>query len=126
MVADKAVDSTKENHENLDVLSSTRAVIKTALEKLGYSDEVFELMKDPLRMMTVRIPVRMDDGKVKVFTGYRAQHNDAVGPTKGGIRFHPDVTEKEVKALSIWMTLKAGIVDLPYGGAKGGIICDPR
>jgi len=79
-----------------------------------------------LRMMTVRIPVRMDDGKVKVFTGYRAQHNDAVGPTKGGIRFHPDVTEKEVKALSIWMTLKAGIVDLPYGGAKGGIICDPR
>jgi glutamate dehydrogenase len=77
-------------------------------------------------MMTVRIPVRMDDGKVKVFTGYRAQHNDAVGPTKGGIRFHPDVTEKEVKALSIWMTLKAGIVDLPYGGAKGGIICDPR
>lgn len=126
MVADKAVNSTKENHENLDVLSSTRAVIKSALEKLGYSDEVFELLKDPMRMMTVRIPVRMDDGKVKVFTGYRAQHNDAVGPTKGGIRFHPAVTEKEVKALSIWMTLKAGIVDLPYGGAKGGIICDPR
>ena len=126
MVADKAVDSTKENHENLDVLSSTRAVIKTALDKLGYSDEVYELLKTPLRMMTVRIPVRMDDGKIKVFTGYRAQHNDAVGPTKGGIRFHPDVTEKEVSALSIWMTLKAGIVDLPYGGAKGGIICDPR
>ncbi len=126
MVADRAVNSTKENHENLDVLSSTRAVIKTALEKLGYSDEVYELLKDPLRMMTVRIPVRMDDGKVKVFTGYRAQHNDAVGPTKGGIRFHPSVTEKEVKALSLWMTLKAGIVDLPYGGAKGGIICDPR
>jgi glutamate dehydrogenase len=77
-------------------------------------------------MMTVRIPVRMDDGSVKVFTGYRAQHNDAVGPTKGGVRFHPNVTEKEVKALSIWMTLKAGIVDLPYGGGKGGIICDPR
>lgn len=126
MVADKAVDSTEENHENLDVLDSTRTVIKTALEKLGYSDEVYELLKDPLRMMSVRIPVRMDDGKVKVFTGYRAQHNDAVGPTKGGIRFHPDVTAKEVKALSIWMSLKAGIVDLPYGGAKGGIICDPR
>ncbi|MCM3738839.1 Glu/Leu/Phe/Val dehydrogenase [Oceanobacillus luteolus] len=126
MVTDKAVDSTEENHENLDVLDSTRTVIKTALEKLGYSDEVYELLKDPLRMMSVRIPVRMDDGKVKVFTGYRAQHNDAVGPTKGGIRFHPDVTAKEVKALSIWMSLKAGIVDLPYGGAKGGIICDPR
>lgn len=63
MVADKAVDSTEENHENLDVLTSTRTVIKTALEKLGYSNEVYELLKDPLRMMTVRIPVRMDDGK---------------------------------------------------------------
>lgn len=126
MVADKAADSTKENHENLDVLNSTRKVVKTALEKLGYSDEVYQLLKEPLRMMSVRIPVRMDHGKVEVFTGYRAQHNDAVGPTKGGIRFHPDVTEREVKALSIWMSLKAGIVDLPYGGAKGGIICDPR
>ncbi|WP_420855381.1 Glu/Leu/Phe/Val family dehydrogenase [Virgibacillus indicus] len=110
----------------MDVLSSTRTVVKNALEKLGYPDEVFELLKDPLRMMTVRIPVRMDDGSIKVFTGYRAQHNDAVGPTKGGVRFHPGVTEKEVKALSIWMSLKAGIVDLPYGGGKGGIICDPR
>ncbi|MFC4557408.1 Glu/Leu/Phe/Val dehydrogenase [Virgibacillus kekensis] len=110
----------------MDVLSSTRTVVKNALEKLGYPDEVFELLKEPVRMMTVRIPVRMDDGSIKVFTGYRAQHNDAVGPTKGGIRFHPDVTEKEVKALSIWMSLKAGIVDLPYGGGKGGIVCDPR
>ncbi len=126
MVAEKAASSTKANQENLDVLASTRAVIKTALEKLGYPEEVYELLKDPLRMLTVRIPVRMDDGSVKVFTGYRAQHNDAVGPTKGGIRFHPDVTENEIKALSIWMSLKAGIVDLPYGGAKGGIVCDPR
>ncbi|MBM7598339.1 glutamate dehydrogenase [Virgibacillus halotolerans] len=126
MVADKAADSTKENNEKMDVLASTRTVVKTALEKLGYPDEVFELLKEPLRMLTVRIPVRMDDGSIKVFTGYRAQHNDAVGPTKGGVRFHPDVTEKEVKALSIWMSLKAGIVDLPYGGGKGGIICDPR
>jgi len=125
MVADKAA-STEETQENMDVLSSTRTIVKNALEKLGYPDEVYELLKEPLRMMTVRIPVRMDDGSIKVFTGYRAQHNDAVGPTKGGIRFHPDVTETEVKALSIWMSLKAGIVDLPYGGAKGGIICDPR
>ncbi|CDQ39781.1 glutamate dehydrogenase [Virgibacillus kapii] len=126
MVADNAADSTKETNKKMDVLSSTRTVVKTALEKLGYPDEVFELLKDPIRMMTVRIPVRMDDGSIKVFTGYRAQHNDAVGPTKGGVRFHPDVTETEVKALSIWMSLKAGIVDLPYGGGKGGIICDPR
>ncbi|WP_449353890.1 Glu/Leu/Phe/Val family dehydrogenase [Virgibacillus natechei] len=126
MVAEKAADSAKEDDKNMEILSSTRTVVKTALEKLGYPDEVFELLKDPIRMMTVRIPVRMDDGSIKVFTGYRAQHNDAVGPTKGGVRFHPDVTETEVKALSIWMSLKAGIVDLPYGGGKGGIICDPR
>lgn len=112
--------------EKLDVLESTQTVIKEALEKLGYPDEVYELLKEPIRMMTVRIPIRMDDGSIKIFTGYRAQHNDAVGPTKGGVRFHPDVTETEVKALSIWMSLKAGIVDLPYGGGKGGIICDPR
>ncbi|AXI09365.1 glutamate dehydrogenase [Oceanobacillus zhaokaii] len=126
MVADKAVDSADKTQENMDVLTSTRAVIKKALEKLGYPDELYELLKEPLRMMAVRIPVRMDDGAIKVFTGYRAQHNDAVGPTKGGIRFHPDVTADEIKALSIWMSLKSGIVDLPYGGAKGGIICDPR
>jgi glutamate dehydrogenase len=126
MVADKAADTTKESDNQMDVLSSTQTVVKNALEKLGYPDEVYELLKEPLRMMTVRIPVRMDDGSTKIFTGYRAQHNDAVGPTKGGIRFHPDVTEREVKALSIWMSLKAGIVDLPYGGGKGGIICDPR
>lgn len=126
MVADKAADSTKEQSNKNNVLTSTRTVVKTALEKLGYPDEVFELLKEPIRMLTVRIPVRMDDGSMKIFTGYRAQHNDAVGPTKGGIRFHPDVTETEVKALSIWMSLKAGIVDLPYGGGKGGIVCDPR
>ncbi len=125
MVADKG----KENHQasdKHDVLKSTQTVIQLALDKLGYSEEVFELLKEPIRMLTVKIPVRMDDGKVRVFTGYRAQHNDAVGPTKGGIRFHPNVSEKEVKALSIWMSLKCGIVDLPYGGGKGGIICDPR
>ncbi|WP_156289253.1 Glu/Leu/Phe/Val family dehydrogenase [Oceanobacillus salinisoli] len=126
MVAEQAANSANINQENMDVLVSTRAVIKTALEKLGYPEEVYDLLRDPMRMMTVRIPVRMDDGSIKVFTGYRAQHNDAVGPTKGGIRFHPKVTENEIKALSIWMSLKAGIVDLPYGGAKGGIVCDPR
>lgn len=118
--------NSKEQKENLNLLTSTQTVIRNALNKLGYPEQVYELLKEPLRLLTVRIPVRMDDGSVKVFTGYRAQHNDAVGPTKGGVRFHPDVTEDEVKALSIWMSLKAGIVDLPYGGGKGGIICDPR
>ena len=125
MVAEKDAASNNPEDKN-DVLKSTQTVIQLALEKLGYSEEVYELLKEPVRMLTVKIPVRMDDGKIKVFTGYRAQHNDAVGPTKGGIRFHPHVTEKEVKALSIWMSLKCGIVDLPYGGGKGGIICDPR
>ncbi|WP_203334417.1 Glu/Leu/Phe/Val family dehydrogenase [Planococcus beigongshangi] len=112
--------------ENLNLLTSTQEVIKTALEKLGYEESMYELLKEPMRMMEVRIPVRMDDGVTKVFTGFRAQHNDAVGPTKGGVRFHPDVNRDEVIALSMWMTLKCGIVDLPYGGGKGGIICDPR
>jgi glutamate dehydrogenase len=117
---------TEKKQESLNLLTSTQTVIKEALEKLGYQESMYELLKEPMRVLTVRIPVRMDNGEVKVFTGYRAQHNDAVGPTKGGIRFHPEVTEDEVKALSIWMSLKAGIVDLPYGGGKGGIICDPR
>ncbi|WP_019243750.1 MULTISPECIES: Glu/Leu/Phe/Val family dehydrogenase [Bacillus] len=112
--------------ESLSLLTSTQVVIREALSKLGFSDEVYELLKEPLRMLTVRMPVKMDDGSVKVFTGYRAQHNDAIGPTKGGVRFHPEVNEEEVKALSMWMSLKCGIVDLPYGGGKGGIICDPR
>ncbi|MEE3953952.1 Glu/Leu/Phe/Val dehydrogenase [Peribacillus frigoritolerans] len=116
----------KEEKETVSLLDSTQVVIKEALNKLGYSEEVFELLKEPLRMLTVRIPIKMDDNSTKIFTGYRAQHNDAVGPTKGGIRFHPEVDEEEVKALSMWMSLKCGIVNLPYGGGKGGIICDPR
>ncbi|HLG27003.1 MAG TPA: Glu/Leu/Phe/Val dehydrogenase [Paenisporosarcina sp.] len=112
--------------ENLNLFTSTQDVIQDALNKLGYDEGMFELLKEPLRMLEVRIPIKMDDGKVKVFTGFRSQHNDAVGPTKGGVRFHPEVSEDEMKALSMWMTLKCGIVDLPYGGAKGGIICDPR
>lgn len=112
--------------ENLSLLTSTQEVIKEALTKLGYDEQMYELLKEPLKMLTVRIPVRMDDGKVKVFTGYRAQHNDAVGPSKGGIRFHPKVDAVEVQALAMWMSIKCGIVDLPYGGGKGGIVCDPR
>lgn len=112
--------------ENTNLVTSTQKVIHEALDKLGYDEGMFDLLKEPIRMTEVRIPIRMDDGKVKVFTGYRAQHNDAVGPTKGGVRFHPGVTDDEVRALAMWMTMKAGIVDLPYGGGKGGIICDPR
>src|SRR5690625_1475897 len=127
MVADQSGRQKQtEERETTDLLQSTRTVLKDALDRLGYPEEVYDLLKDSLRMIKVRIPVKMDDGSVKVFTGFRAQHNDAVGPTKGGVRFHPDVTEDEVNALAIWMSLRAGIVDLPLGGGKGGIICDTR
>ncbi|MFD0693873.1 Glu/Leu/Phe/Val dehydrogenase [Paenibacillus sp. GCM10027628] len=112
--------------ENMNVFDRTQQVIKKALEHMGYEEPFYELLKEPLRLLTVRIPLRMDDGSIKIYTGYRAHHNDAVGPTKGGIRFHPEVTEEEVKALSMWMSIKCGLTDLPYGGGKGGIRCDPR
>lgn len=112
--------------ENFKLLTSTQEIIKEALQKLGYDKGMYELLKEPLRTVEIRIPVRMDDGKVQVFTGFRAQHNDAVGPSKGGIRLHPHVTVEDVKALSMWMTLKAGVMNLPYGGGKGAIVCDPR
>jgi glutamate dehydrogenase len=92
----KDVQADKEK-ESLNLFQSTQTIIKEALNKLGYSEEFFELLKEPVRMLTVRIPIQMDDGSVKVFTGYRSQHNDAVGPTKGGVRFHPEVSEDEVK-----------------------------
>lgn len=120
------VGEKKKSGEQLNVLQRTQKIIHTALEKMNYNQEVYDLLKEPLRLLTVRIPIRMDDGSIKVFTGYRAQHNDAVGPTKGGIRFHQNVTEEEVKALSMWMSIKCGITNLPYGGGKGGIQCDPR
>lgn len=125
VINEMAKEQEKEK-ESLNLYYSTQTVIQEALSKLGYNKEMYELLKEPIRLLTVRIPVRMDDGTVKIFTGYRSQHNDAVGPTKGGVRFHPDVDEAEVKALSIWMSLKCGITNLPYGGGKGGIICDPR
>ncbi|WP_144554636.1 Glu/Leu/Phe/Val dehydrogenase [Bacillus sp. X1(2014)] len=112
--------------EKLDLLTSTQIVIHDALKKMGYNEEMFELLKEPLRMSDVRIPVRMDDGSTKIFNGYRAQHNDAIGPTMGGVRFHPKVTATEVKALSMWMSLKCGIADLPFGGGKGAVLCNPR
>src|SRR6187399_1047429 len=82
-------------------------------------------LKFPKRSMTVALPIRLDDGSIKVFSGYRVQHHLTLGPTKGGLRYHPEVTLGEVAALAMWMSWKCALTSLPYGGAKGGITCDP-
>jgi len=87
---------------------------------------IFDMLRVPQRVLSVQVPVRMDDGSVKVFQGYRSQHCNALGPWKGGIRYHPGVTLDEVKALSMWMTWKCAVVGIPLGGGKGGITCDPK
>lgn len=109
-----------------DVLLNAQLQVKQACEKLGLEDHIYELLKEPQRVLEVSIPVKMDDGSYKVFKGYRSQHNNAMGPYKGGIRFHPNVDMHEVKALSIWMTFKGGVMGVPYGGGKGGITVDPK
>ena len=109
-----------------DVLLNAQLQVKQACEKLGLEDHIYELLKEPQRVLEVSIPVKMDDGTYKVFKGYRSQHNNAMGPYKGGIRFHPNVDMHEVKALSIWMTFKGGVMGVPYGGGKGGVTVDPK
>ena len=95
-------------------------------EKLGLDQATRELLRNPLREYHFLVPVRMDDGSYKVFKGFRVQHNDARGPCKGGIRFHPHETVDTVRALAMWMTWKCAVVDIPLGGGKGGVICDPH
>lgn len=100
--------------------------IKRACEQLNLEPAVYDILKQPERLIEVAIPVRMDDGTVRVFQGWRSQHCTALGPAKGGLRFHPDTNVDEVKALSMWMTFKCSVVGLPYGGGKGGIRCNPK
>lgn len=113
-------------NENMNPLVAAQSRVKVACDKLGLPADVYEILKNPQRTLEVSIPVRMDDGSIRVFTGYRAQHNTAIGPSKGGVRFHPMVTKDEVSALSIWMTFKCAVTGIPYGGGKGGIIVDPK
>lgn len=93
---------------------------------IGLDEAIHLYLRQPKRVLEVSVPVRMDGGRVRMFTGYRVQHNMSRGPGKGGIRFHPDVTLDEVKALAMWMTWKCALVNIPFGGAKGGVICDPK
>ncbi len=99
---------------------------EAAAEALHLSEDLREVLRQPKRELTVNFPVRLDSGRIKTFTGYRVQHNVNRGPAKGGIRYGPEVTLDEVKALAMWMTWKCAVVGIPYGGAKGGVICDPK
>jgi glutamate dehydrogenase (NAD(P)+) len=97
-----------------------------AADKLHLEDDLRQILRTCKRELTVNFPVRMDDGSIRVFQGYRVQHSLARGPAKGGVRYHPDVDLDEVRALAMWMTWKCAVVGLPYGGAKGGVACDPK
>src|ERR671924_1206188 len=113
--------------------ASTINPFEVALKQLDEAAKLIKLDKglhqvlaSPKRVLTVSLPVKMDKGEIRVFTGYRSQHNDARGPYKGGIRFHPQVTIDEVKALSMWMTWKCAVAGIPFGGAKGGVTVNPK
>ncbi|HEY6444258.1 MAG TPA: Glu/Leu/Phe/Val dehydrogenase [Candidatus Acidoferrales bacterium] len=112
-------------HGELNVYESAEARFEIAAEKLGLEQGVYRYMKYPEREITVYIPVALDNGQIEVFTGYRVLHSSVRGPGKGGIRFSPEVSLDEVRALAAWMTWKCAVVDIPFGGAKGGVICDP-
>ena len=112
--------------ETLNPFEIARKQVKTACDRLNADPAVYEILKNPQRALEVSFPVKLDNGTVKTFTGYRSQHNNAVGPYKGGVRFHPNVNFDEVKALSIWMTIKCCVAGIPYGGGKGGVTLDPR
>ena len=120
VAVDHAVD------QELNPWLSAEARFNEAASRLQLDEGIQKVLRTPAREITVAIPVQLDDGRLEVFTGYRVQHSIARGPGKGGVRFAPDVTLDEVRALASWMTWKCAVVNIPLGGAKGGVICDPR
>src|ERR1700740_3567587 len=112
--------------DELNVYQSAEARFEIAAQKLNLEDGLYRYLKYPSKEITVYIPVPLDNGKLEVFTGYRVLHSTIRGPGKGGIRFAPDVSLDEVRALAAWMTWKCAVVNIPFGGAKGGVICDPH
>src|SRR5208337_2462871 len=112
--------------EEMNVYQNAEARFEEAANRLGLEQGVYRYLKYPDKEITLYIPVGMDNGQLEVFTGYRVLHSQVRGPGKGGIRFAPDVSIDEVRALAAWMTWKCAVVDIPFGGAKGGIVCDPR
>src|SRR5579871_5041591 len=111
--------------DELNPRESADARFDEAAEKLGLDEGIQKVLRSPSREVIVHIPVALDDGRLEVFTGYRVQHSIARGPAKGGIRYAPDVTLDEVRALASWMTWKCAVTNIPFGGGKGGVICDP-
>jgi len=105
---------------------SAAARFDEAADRLGLDEGLCKVLRTAALELTVHIPVQLDDGRLEVFTGYRVQHSIARGPSKGGVRFAPDVTLDEVRALAAWMTWKCAVVNIPFGGGKGGVICDPN
>ena len=112
--------------EEMNVYQNAEARFEVAANKLGLEQGLYRYLKYPSKEITLYIPIGMDSGTLEVFTGYRVLHSTVRGPGKGGIRFAPDVSIDEVRALATWMTWKCAVVNIPFGGAKGGIICDPR
>ncbi|HEU5382616.1 MAG TPA: Glu/Leu/Phe/Val dehydrogenase [Ktedonobacteraceae bacterium] len=115
-----------EEGHSLNPYSMAVQQFEAAADKLALSEDMREILRLPKRELAVNFPVRLDNGRIKTYTGYRVQHNVNRGPAKGGIRYSPEVTLDEVKALAMWMTWKCAVVGIPYGGAKGGVICDPK
>ena len=118
-------DRTKGN-ETLNPLSIALEQLDSVAEKIHLDGWIHEKLKHPKRILTVSVPTKMDDDSLRVFTGYRVHHNLGRGPAKGGVRYHPQVTLDEVRALAMWMTWKCAVVDIPFGGAKGGVVCSPK
>jgi len=112
--------------ENINPWDIAQKQLAQSAQRLGLSSAIHKKLANPKRIITVSIPTRMDDGSWEVFTGYRVQHSMERGPCKGGIRYHPDVNLDEVRALAMWMTWKSAVADIPFGGAKGGVTCNPK
>lgn len=115
----------KRRHMTMSAFENAMKQFDAAAKVLGLTENQIAMIKDPRKVIQLTLPVRMDDGTIKVFTAYRVQHSIVRGPAKGGVRYHPDVTLDEVKALAFWMTMKCAVIDAPFGGGKGGIVVDP-
>lgn len=115
-----------QGQSGLNAFQNASEQLRSAAELLKLDPNILAILSQPKRILTVSIPIKMENGEVKNFQGHRVQYSDARGPFKGGIRYHPNVTLDEVKALAMWMTWKCAVVDIPYGGSKGGVVCDPK